>query len=254
MADHNKADGIHPVIPDSILRIIVGLTCFLSIFGALLIILSYVLFKQLRTTTRLVLVHISLMDFGVAVANLTGILVDFNKYYFDPLNGNYTKDGWPILKAPSPIIYSLCNTQAAFAVFFTSGSILWTTSLSVYLYFRIVHHNTPNVARNVLWIVTFLSYLFPTIFVAWTFFTGRLGYSPYDSEGWCGERMVDLTTGKRQIVLSIIEYDLWICMTYFLVPILYVSILVYVRKEVSQFGSLLLLHVLCLYVVSLVYN
>ena len=229
---HNNKEGIHPVIPDNTLRIIVGLTCFLSIFGALLIIFTYVLFKQLRTTTRLVLVHISVMDFGVAVANLVGILVDFNKYYFNPRHANYTTNGWPILESPGPTINGLCDTQAAFAVFCTSGSIMWTTCFSVYLYFRIVHHNTPYVAHNVLWIITFLCYIFPTIFVFWTFFTGRLGYSPYNSEGWCGERMVDVTTGKRHIVLSVIEYDLWICLSYFLVPILYLSIIVYVRQEV----------------------
>lgn len=225
---------IQPVTPNNTLRIIVGITCSLSIIGSMVIILSYCCFKQLRTTTRLILVHISFMDFGVAAANLIGTSVDFNKYYFDPSHDNYSNNGWPMLKHANGSINVLCRTQAAVAVFSTSGSILWTLCMSVYLYFRIVHHNTPSVARLTLWASTFFCYFIPSLFVVWTLFTGRLGYSPYDSEGWCGERMVNIYTGERQIVLSIIGYDLWICLTYFLVPILYVSILLYVRQEVGN--------------------
>ena len=234
MADyHNKGSEIHPVVPDFTLKIIVGTTCFLSIFGALLIILSYLLFKRLRTSMRLVLVHISVMDFGVATANLSGILANFNKYYFDPLHPNYTANGWPILKQPGARIAVLCEVQAGVAVFSTAGSILWTLSMSVYLYFRVVHHATPNVAQNALRVMTVLCYFIPTVFVCWTLFTGRLGYSPYNSEGWCGVRLIDLVTGEKYIVFSIIGYDMWICLTHFLVPILYISILLYVRQEVS---------------------
>lgn len=224
---------IHPVTPDTTLRIIVGITCSLSIIGSLVIILSYIGFKQLRTTTRLILVHISVMDFGVAAANLVGTSVDFNKYYFDSNHGNYSRDGWPIIVPPKKSTDVLCQTQAAVAVFSTSGSILWTLCMSIYLYFRIVHHVTPSIARLTLWASTFFCYFLPSLFVVWTLFTNRLGYSPYDSEGWCGERMVNIFSGERQIILSIIGYDLWICLIYFLVPILYISILLYIRQEVS---------------------
>ena len=234
---HNKETAsvhvVHPVVPDDNLKIIVGITCSLSVVGALLIIFSFACFKKLRTTTRLILVHISVMDFGVAVANLVGITVGFDRYYFDPVNGNYTPSGWPVLKDPNKAVVALCKTQAAVAVFSTTGSILWTLCMSVYIYFRIVHHNTPNVARTALWVITVFCYAIPAFFVLWTVLTGRLGYSPYNSEGWCGVAMVDVTTGQKHIVFAIIGYDLWICLTYFLVPILYVSVLLYVRQEVS---------------------
>ena len=62
-------------------RLIVGVTCFLSIVGAILIILSYVCFKNLRTRAREVLFHLSLMDLGVAAANFIGDIVYFDQFY-----------------------------------------------------------------------------------------------------------------------------------------------------------------------------
>ena len=220
-----------PVLPDIKLRILVGITCSLSILGSLMIIASYIGFKSLRTTPRLILVHLSIMDLGVAVANLVGISVNFNKYYFDNTNTSY-KFGLPILKDPGTTVNNACITQAVFAVYFTRGSILWTISMAAYLYLRIVHHHIRQAAYHCLLATTFFCYLIPLFIVIWELVTDRLGYSPFDSEGWCGEKMVDLNTGKRQALLSFIGYDVWIIITYVLVPILYVSILLYIRNEV----------------------
>ena len=62
-------------------RTVVGITCGLSAVGAMLIFLSYVCFKKRRTRTREILVHISVMDFGVALANLIGDVVYFDRFY-----------------------------------------------------------------------------------------------------------------------------------------------------------------------------
>ena len=233
LLNNNGTAPIHPVHTSPSLKVVVAVTCSLSLFGSLLIITSYVLFRHLRTTTRLILVHISLMDFGVATANLVGILVDFNRFYFNFQHGTYNERGLPVLKNVSQTIDVICQIQAAFAVFFTAASILWTLCMAVYLYFRIVHHNNPSVARSTLWASTFFCYSIPALFVFWAAFTHRLGYSPYESEGWCWEKMVNLRTGQEQVVLEFIGYDLWICLTYFLVPVLYVSVIFFLHQEVS---------------------
>ena len=59
-------------VPASI-RAVVGVTCILSMAGALLIILSYILIKEIRTTTRKILLHLSIMDFVVAAGNGIGL-------------------------------------------------------------------------------------------------------------------------------------------------------------------------------------
>ena len=72
-------------VPASV-RAVVGITCILSMAGALLIILSYILIKEIRTTTRKILLHLSIMDFMVAAGNGIGTFINFDKYLFDPTN------------------------------------------------------------------------------------------------------------------------------------------------------------------------
>ena len=228
----SPATKMVPVLTDIKLRILVGITCSLSILGSLMIIVSYIGFKSLRTTPRLILVHLSIMDLGVAVANLVGISVNFNKYYFDNTNTSY-KFRLPILKDPGTTINNACITQAVFAVYFTNGSFLWTLNMAVYLYLRIVHFQRPRAARCSFYLIGILCYVLPVLIVLWKLLTHRLGYSPFSSEGWCGDKLIDLTTGERQILLDIISYKMWLYLTFVLVPILNMSVLCYIYREVG---------------------
>ena len=236
---------LQPVVPTNDLRIIVGIICSLSIVGSLLIIITYICFKSLRTTTRLILVHLSIMDLGVATANLVGISVNFNKYYFKSENATYGSHGLPVLNHPGDTVDMACKIQAAFAVYFTAGSFLWTLSMAVYIYMRIVHYRTPRVARYTLWIVTMFSYILPLTFVSWKWFTNRLGYSPFSAEGWCGDKLVDFENGERQIILSILAYDVWIWLNYILVPVLYLTVLLFLYQEVSVCVCIIVYQCLC---------
>ena len=52
--------------------IAIVITCILSILGAGAIIVSYLGFKELRTTSRFLLFHLSIADAVVAIANMIG--------------------------------------------------------------------------------------------------------------------------------------------------------------------------------------
>ena len=66
---------------DISVRVTIMLTCVLSMLGALLIVLSFVCCKDLRSRGRQILVNISLMDFGVAAFNLFGASFYFDHFY-----------------------------------------------------------------------------------------------------------------------------------------------------------------------------
>ena len=129
--------NVAPVEVTWLLRVVVSLACLLSIIGSLLIISTYFIFKQLRTTPRLILVHLSIMDAGVATANLVGAVVDFNQYYY---TDQFLPNGYPLANNVSSVIQSACVAQATFAVYCTSGSFVWTLGMALYLYMRMVHH------------------------------------------------------------------------------------------------------------------
>ena len=211
-------------------RAVVGVTCGLSIVGATLIVLSYTCFKNLRTKARRILVHLSIMDFGVATANMVGVLVYFDGYYSVISRGNGSVS--LIVMPPSAEIENLCITQAFFAVYFTLGSILWTICLAIYLYFTLVFYDKKHGQYFERFAYVF-SYGLPLLVSLWLVLTEKLGYSPYNSAGWCALILVDPATHKRDIYTAILGYDLWIYLTLTLVPLVYLSLKGYVNDYVS---------------------
>lgn len=201
-------------------RAVVGTTCCLSILGSLLITLSYLCFKNLRSRTREILLHVSLMDMGVGLANLIGLSVYFDRYLYNSAHANTT-------------VATLCRAQAFCAAYFTYGSILWTISLAVYLYFLIIHHQT----RMAIFFLRF-SYIFcyglPFLVSLWFVLTKRLGYSPYDSAGWCTLVNKDPVTGDVSIFVTVFGNDLWIYLAILLITVLYIVIRTFVHNELKE--------------------
>ena len=217
-------------------------SCALSIVGSLLIIVSFLCFKELRSLGRQILVNISAMDLGVAIANLVGAAVYFDAHYHLDSPKNCTTKDAPVhfasvngtMMCPESFtIDGLCISQAFFSFYFTYASILWTNSLACYLYFRIVHSNT-NLARHSLRFSYVFCYLLPLFLCVWLLMVNKLGYSPYESSGWCSIIMKNpADPSRRDIFVSIFGYNLWIVLSFIMIPLLSLSVHFYVRNEVS---------------------
>lgn len=209
-------------VKDTGLRIVVGLFCSLSIIGSLLIILSYICFKKRRTRAREILVHISLMDLGVALSNIVGLVVYFDQYYY------------PRPEDVPVYIDNLCQTQAFFAAYTTLSSVYWTIALMAYLYFLILHSRTKHALYFLRFCYVFC-YGFPLVVALWLVLSGRLGYSPYDSSGWCSLISIDPSNGKINVFVTVFGNDLWIYLAIFLIPLFYISIRFFIATKVSHY-------------------
>lgn len=208
------------------MRAVVGVTCVLSMLGSLFIIFSYC-FKDLRTRARWILLHLSIMDLGVALANFTGDVANFDKYYYNgsqPLTSDWHPSHVPTL------IHVLCVTQAFLANYFTMGAVLWTGCLAVYMYILILYRDS-NSFNPKLYIYFFyiFTYGMPLVISVWLVATHRLGYSPYDSSGWCSI-ICRKPTGEADIFVAIFGYDIWIFGTIFLILVVYLSVHFYLRQ------------------------
>ena len=235
--DYSDSDGTTFVDKSAYLRAVVGLTSALSIVGSLLIILSYVCFKDLRNKAREILVHISIMDFGVAASNLAGVGINFNAYYREDCNltaahhhHHHHSDADDLCDVSS-VINNLCLVQGGFATGFTIGSIFWTISLSMYLYLLISQRGNHR-ARIFVKFAYFFCYLMPIALVVWMGATHRIGYSPYESSGWCGTIFI-LSGHRKDIFAATLAYNLWIFLTFVLVPVLSISAHMHIREEVT---------------------
>ena len=166
MTDHNPptycTNGTLIGVPASV-RAVVGVTCILSMAGALLIILSYILIKEIRTTTRKILLHLSIMDFTVAAGNSIGVFINFDQYFINSTN-------------ISAQVLGACEAQEFFSEYGTISSILWTNSMAVYIYLHVMQ--LPKVTWS-MYVFYVLNYGLPLIVSLWFLSTGKFGYSPY---------------------------------------------------------------------------
>ena len=212
------------------LRGLVITTCVLSLLGSLFIILVYSCCRSLRTVGKQMLVHISIMTAGLSLANLIGVLANFDQYFYGP-NG---EERFPMF----PIRVS-CDLESFFAVYFTSGAIMWTIGLSLFLYLKIVHYGTSSASLCAQWTMLIWCYVLPIVLSLWKILTMRLGYSrsPFATEGWCGEKLAGLHDrgpgGSSNVYTTFIGYDIWMYTAYILIPTLSLATHLYIRSEVS---------------------
>jgi len=132
-------------------------------------------------------------------------------------------------------IEALCKTQAFFAGYTTLGSVFWTVSLITYLYLRIVHSHTKHAQKFLLFCYGFC-YGFPLFVMLWLVLAGHLGFSPYNSSGWCTLITIDTTHGADKpinIYIAFFGSELWIYLAIFIIVILYISVRLFVYRKVS---------------------
>lgn len=106
-------DGNHTVVYLSE-QVVVLFSCGLSFVGSSLIILTYILWSDLRTTPRRLLVFLSASDWLSAVSYAFGV--------------------WRVFRTDSPD----CVVQGAVSTFANTSSFFWTVAIAVYLYVFIV--------------------------------------------------------------------------------------------------------------------
>ena len=223
-------------------RIVVEIACVLSALGALTIVASYALFRNLRSRPRLILVHISLMDCLVAVANFAGSVANFDQYYLSPnstaeicsaLSNNDPSAviGEQFYREPSSTVHVLCEVQGTIALYATISSVLWTISLAVYLYFYIINYRYRTAFYSY-WFSYGFCYGMPAFVVGWLVFTRRVGFSPYNSSGWCSLKIFDLATGETSNFVAIVGYDLWIYTAMITVTVCFLGLRGFLATEV----------------------
>ena len=95
-------------------QILVLISCAFSSLGSFLIIFTYIIWPDLRTTPRKLLVFLSIADFLSAVSYAYGV--------------------WNVFKTDSVG----CIVQGAISTFSNTSSFFWTVAIAIYLYIFIV--------------------------------------------------------------------------------------------------------------------
>ncbi len=197
------------------LKFFVSVFCIFSIGGSLLIIIAYIFFKETRTLARQLLVNLSVADLVTALANLVGLLTNFDR--FKVLHDeNYGQSNW---------ISIYCTVQAFFAQLGTDSSILWTIAIALYLMLAIVL-GTPKIAAKLLPVYYIISWGIPMTVMIWFAVVGFLGFEPNTTPGWCAIK-------SNPSFAVAVGYTVFVYIAFLVLPCISVVITCYTKIMVS---------------------
>ena len=204
---------LNPSYKDAIPRgtgITTILSSFFSILGSLLIIITFVAYKEVRTVGRAILVFLAIADFFTAVGYIFGAGV-FLRYQPTENETNY-----------SATYLRLCEAQSFITTVFPISSFLWTTNLAVYFFVAIVLRKIQFVKK--LFVVFHITgWGIPLLICIPALAAGVLGPSgSHSSASWCWIRFdqnkpEELT---KFYWLEVVCGKFWEIMTYFVALLL----------------------------------
>lgn len=194
-------------------RTLVTITSALSLFGALVIIVTYVTWKDMQSTSRKILVYISIADSAVVSSFMFGA--------FLPPNTN----------SPSCTAQSLLYTTANLC------SIFWTTFMAIFLYTTIARKK-PRTAEKMFLFFHAFGWGVP-VFIACLALRANVLGNDRDiySSAWCWIRVQ--ASGKNvqdsYIVWMLITGKAWEVLVFVLILIFYGLLKCHLRQEVSHY-------------------
>ena len=201
---------------ETVLVVVVGVTCLLSVLGAGTIILSFVLFRDLRTTMRFILLQLSIADLIVAVTNLYGVFHSIES----------------LVKAKDLNSHSnLCVAQAAIGLFGTDASILLTVIFILYVLLLVKCYRLKQISKiAILCLLTLFSWALPLVLVS--VFAGKryFGYRPKYSPAFCSI----YTTNNAELVRQIVGYEMFLFTSFLILPILSSAFVCHLHFMVSD--------------------
>ena len=170
------------------LQVVVSTTCVLSAVGATLIVLTYLGFRELRTTARLFLANLSIADVVIATSHFVGLFANYERF----LCSYGSKSDW------------LCTTQAAALMFSTLATFAWTLAIAVY-FLSIVVFKTKTSMRSVV-VSHLLCWGVPAALTIGYGAAGFLGFDEQVDVGMCMDG--HLHTLYYSIIMSINIYHI----------------------------------------------
>ncbi|CAG6021303.1 G-protein coupled receptor 157 isoform 1-T1 [Menidia menidia] len=183
-------------------QVVVLCTCALSFLGSSLIILTYIIWSDLRTTPRKLLVYLSVSDWLSAVSYAFGV--------------------WRVFRTDSPD----CVAQGAISTFSNTSSFFWTVAIAVYLYVFIVR-SSQRVADSLVLPFHLVSWGVPLIITVTAVILNKIGYDASEvSVGWCWVRI----HAPDRVLWMLLTGKIWEFLAYLTLPVIYILIKRHIHK------------------------
>lgn len=179
-------------------------TACLSICGTVFIVISYFAWKDIQSTSRRILVYISVADFFTAVGTIMG------KWSHDSL---------------------VCTVQSTIGTLAVLCTFFWTVFMAVYIYVSMT--KKPCLADKLMVLFHVLGWGAPAIIVLVADVTKKLGNNEYvDSSGWCWVNAK--MKFKQQILWMILAGKGWEIAAYVIITVFYALVRQNIKKKVIK--------------------
>ena len=170
------------------------ISCSLSCLASIAIVITFLLWKDIRSGLRWVITYLAIADFFTAASYL---LDSFNKIAFT----TYSQHGAAAAAAACKRFDSVCQIQSFMSSWSSMSSFIWTTVLAFYLYWTIVKKEVRSINR-LFPLYHLLAWGLPMVIVLPLLVTSKLGYSHIATSGWCYIR-TDQTGGENTNLLTL---------------------------------------------------
>ncbi|KAK2825372.1 hypothetical protein Q7C36_019299 [Tachysurus vachellii] len=183
-------------------QVVILLSCALSVLGSVLVISTYGLWPDLRTTPRQLLVFLSVADLVSAVSYSYGVYKVFKANTWD------------------------CVTQGAFSTFSNTSSFFWTVAIAVYLYIFIVK-SSQRLADSLVLYFHLISWGVPLAITVAAVSLQKIGYDASEvSVGWCWISIKE----NDHVLWMLLTGKIWELLAYVILPVLYILIKRHIHK------------------------
>ena len=188
-------------------------SAILSIFGSLLILITYNGYKDIQSPARHIIACLSLADLFTVLVNFYGV---------------FTKPGG--YREITCILQSFIGGGAAMS------SYLWTMVLAIYLYVGLVKDNSEILEKLLHPWFHLLCWLLPLGINIVALFLNKLGNgSDRISSGWCWIKISSNEERLDQLIWMIIDGEGILVLTLIVIFVLYISIKIHLKKKVRNF-------------------
>ena len=185
----------------------------LSVFGSLLILITYNAYKNIQSPARHIIACLSLADLVTVLANSYGVFTRPNEY------GEITC-----------ILQSFIGGGAAMS------SYLWTMVLAIYLYVGLVKDNSEIVEKLLHPWFHLLCWLLPLGINIVALFLNKLGNGKdRTSSGWCWIKYIPSEERLDQFIWMIIDGEGILVLTLIVTFVLHIRIKIHLKKKVRNY-------------------
>ena len=202
-----------------------------SIIGSLLVICTFLRWKDLRTIARMIVVFLAIADLFTGIGYIFGSGIYLHYYIITGVcpDDNVTTNTTAYPQNDSTYL-TLCKAQSFLTTFMPMASFFWTANLAIYLFFAIALQKI-NFAKMLMILFHLTAWGIPFVTCLAILSADDFGPSTLSSGAWCWIYYKSSLSHTSYLIIELMAGKVWEILVCVLALVLYIAIKVIVWKR-----------------------